>query len=498
MKEERKYVRQSSRVALMRESTLLGKLNAAAQKKDVNSLIRLNNYYRSAYLLERQAQEYRKIRNAEQLYVILMRYVSLVLETIPKHQEYRDGDPDMQILKKKASKALNELESLHRTLAKIDLKRVEAAPFKPRRDKDVVQMQAGHVPGLHWDGGDMRRGEIELGQEDVDSLDALGTPDWERAMDGGKMPAQGTRTESPVVIPDVRASRFGLPKPSQEFSNKHMVVPRVPSGGENAVTEIELNTDIMERISYPSPYAGHVPLGPQELGVQTMPMPTEPLPPGASCSHENVSFPPPASVKKMPMASTAPEKQEVGKRAQMRDVHISCALMDEFLRYAIANTRRGIETCGILAGSLSADDAAFSISALIIPKQEGTSDTVQALAEEEIFEAQDSRSLYPLGWVHTHPTQSCFLSSVDVHTQCGYQTMLDEAIAIVMAPTDMKTPVGIFRLTTPGGLKLIQNCPQRGFHAHPPTTTGQPIYDLCNHVYLNPRIGFEVIDLRKI
>jgi len=34
---------------------------------------------------------------------------------------------------------------------------------------------------------------------------------------------------------------------------------------------------------------------------------------------------------------------------------------------------------------------------------------------------QDSRSLYPLGWIHTHPSQSCFLSSVDVHTHCGYQ-----------------------------------------------------------------------------
>ncbi len=34
---------------------------------------------------------------------------------------------------------------------------------------------------------------------------------------------------------------------------------------------------------------------------------------------------------------------------------------------------------------------------------------------------QDRRALYPLGWIHTHPTQTCFLSSVDVHTQCGYQ-----------------------------------------------------------------------------
>ncbi|EFN58695.1 hypothetical protein CHLNCDRAFT_34008 [Chlorella variabilis] len=180
----------------------------------------------------------------------------------------------------------------------------------------------------------------------------------------------------------------------------------------------------------------------------------------------------------------------------MRDVHVSVALMDEFMRYAVSNTRRGIESCGILAGTLSADDAVFNITTLIVPKQTGTTDTVEMLNEEEIFEVQDSRALYPLGWIHTHPTQTCFLSSVDVHTHCGFQTMLDEAVAIVMAPKDPSKRVGIFRLSTPGGLKLVQRCPQRGFHAHPPTETGQPIYELCGHVYLNPRAKYEVVDLR--
>lgn len=74
--------------------------------------------------------------------------------------------------------------------------------------------------------------------------------------------------------------------------------------------------------------------------------------------------------------------------------------------------------------------------------------------------------------------------------------MLDEAVAIVMAPRDVRTPVGIFRLSTPGGLGLVQQCPHRGFHTHPATSTGQPIYELCGHVYLNPRVDFEVVDLR--
>ncbi len=182
--------------------------------------------------------------------------------------------------------------------------------------------------------------------------------------------------------------------------------------------------------------------------------------------------------------------------------------------YARHNTRRGIETCGILAGTLSANDSIFTISTLIIPKQvcvrvvcvcgclcvwlsmcvvicvcgylcvviyvwlsmcvlpllfvlshtfvcavshvcvypnkcipphtlshirtqEGTSDTVQALGEEEIFDVQDTRGLYPLGWIHTHPTQTCFLSSIDVHTHCGYQVWMLRCGVVVYDAVDI-------------------------------------------------------------
>lgn len=80
-----------------------------------------------------------------------------------------------------------------------------------------------------------------------------------------------------------------------------------------------------------------------------------------------------------------------------------------------------METCGILSGVLDSKRALFTINTLIVPKQEGTSDRVEALNEEEIFEAQDSRKLYPLGWIHTHPSHTCFLSSIDIHTQYPYQ-----------------------------------------------------------------------------
>lgn len=49
---------------------------------------------------------------------------------------------------------------------------------------------------------------------------------------------------------------------------------------------------------------------------------------------------------------------------------------------------RGIESCGILAGRLSATDSRFTVTTLIVPKQTGTSDTVEMLGEEEVWEAE--------------------------------------------------------------------------------------------------------------
>lgn len=175
-------------------------------------------------------------------------------------------------------------------------------------------------------------------------------------------------------------------------------------------------------------------------------------------------------------------------------LHIPVKMMQDFLRLAQENTKRNLETCGVLAGSLK--NRNFQITTLIIPKQESTSDSCQTLNEEDIFDVQDKRSLFPLGWIHTHPSQTCFMSSVDLHTHYAYQIMLPEAIAIVMAPTDESSPHGIFHLSDPAGVNLIRNCDQRGFHPHEEPDDGSPIYEHCSHVYMNETLNFDVVDLR--
>ncbi|MCL7033803.1 hypothetical protein MKW94_025026, partial [Papaver nudicaule] len=181
-------------------------------------------------------------------------------------------------------------------------------------------------------------------------------------------------------------------------------------------------------------------------------------------------------------------------RHSYQDIHISARLMDEFMELACENTKQDVETCGILGAFLK--DSIFYVTTLIIPKQEATSSSCLARNEEEIFAIQDEHSLFSLGWIHTHPSQTCFMSSIDLHTQFSYQVMLPEAVAVVMAPTDPARNYGIFRLSNPGGINVIRECDERGFHSHGEPSDGSPIYEECSNVYINPNLRLEIFDLR--
>lgn len=177
----------------------------------------------------------------------------------------------------------------------------------------------------------------------------------------------------------------------------------------------------------------------------------------------------------------------------LRTIFISPDLRKNFLTIAAPNTARNLETCGILCGTLISN--AFFISKLVIPEQVSTSDTCEMVNEAAIFEYCDKEDMMVLGWIHTHPTQTCFMSSRDLHTHSGYQAMLAESVAIVCAPS--KEPDwGVFRLTDPPGLKSVLTCTQKGiFHPHEETN----IYTDAlrpGHVFEVPGMPFETVDLR--
>ena len=119
--------------------------------------------------------------------------------------------------------------------------------------------------------------------------------------------------------------------------------------------------------------------------------------------------------------------------APLRTIFLPPDLRHQFLEIALPNTEASLETCGILCGTLISN--ALFISKLVIPDQESTSDTCETINEDKLFDYVDGEDLMVLGWIHTHPTQTCFMSSRDLHTHAGYQAMMPESIAIVCAPS---------------------------------------------------------------
>ncbi|VFV27245.1 Hypothetical predicted protein [Lynx pardinus] len=171
----------------------------------------------------------------------------------------------------------------------------------------------------------------------------------------------------------------------------------------------------------------------------------------------------------------------------LRCVVLSRDLCHKFLLLAESNTVRGVETCGILCGKLTHNE--FTITHVIVPKQSAGPDYCDVENVEELFSVQDQHGLLTLGWIHTHPTQTAFLSSVDLHTHCSYQLMLPEAIAIVCSPKHRDT--GIFRLTNAGMLE-VSACKKKGFHPH---TKDPRLFSICKHVLVKD-IKITMLDLR--
>ncbi|KAK9714092.1 hypothetical protein RND81_06G071500 [Saponaria officinalis] len=515
----------------MRSSSTRIDITASSQRVEVDQRLSLRIYYRIADSILRQAAIFRNEKNIIDLYVMLLRYSSLVSETIPRHRDYAaSAQIKKSFLRKQLYDALNELEDLKSVVKQ----KVEELQKKPAKQALVLN-QNNHHNHHH-----SQRDSVEWPPVTGHSLTNNQVAKYSSRHSYG-----GLNTEQKVqpVPLEERFHRLSVTttRPKEETLLRHSILGpnglcakwqppasnigvRYPSNIDQTPVEIprlhQVAADVDEVVvkkdnitsDYESPSLEAVPVlenDSQKLQDSELPMISfdatdvgdtvivkEPFPPAALTEVQDLVVP----VEQSPVIT---ENQDLVDSSLMgsllqpespMELHISTSMMDTFMRLAKSNTAKNLETCGILAGSLK--NRKFYITALIIPKQESTSNSCQATNEEEIFDVQDKRSLFPLGWIHTHPTQSCFMSSIDVHTHYSYQVMLPEAVAIVMAPTDRSKNHGIFRLTTPGGMSVIRHCDRRGFHSHDPPADGGPIYKQCTDVYMNPKLKFDVIDLR--
>ena len=171
-------------------------------------------------------------------------------------------------------------------------------------------------------------------------------------------------------------------------------------------------------------------------------------------------------------------------------------MIDEFLSYSFEALEKGIEFCGILSGHYT-QDGNITVTHLLLPKQSGTSDSCQADNEVELFDYQMNNGIITVGWIHTHPTQSAFLSAVDLRTQMSYQSMFPHAIAIVCAPRFAPKNLGIFRIDQMDYLRsFMSKYPDFGKDHRIPID--RTVYRECSHVNLSYHVDapFAVIDFR--
>ncbi|OBZ76162.1 AMSH-like protease sst2 [Grifola frondosa] len=205
--------------------------------------------------------------------------------------------------------------------------------------------------------------------------------------------------------------------------------------------------------SYSHPQTGY--RGPSPSGARPPPHPPK------EALYGRVSNPPPSS-SSAASSRVIPGGSNDSSVRDLRTVKLPRECLQKFLSIARVNTLQNRETCGLLLGKDKGSK--YVVTTLLIPKQHSTSDTCTMDEEELVLQFTEERHLITLGWIHTHPTQSCFMSSVDLHTHSGFQRMLPESFAVVCAPSSTPT-FGIFRLTDPPGLQTILQCKAKeAFH----------------------------------
>lgn len=386
---------------------------ANAQKLDVDNRISLRIYCRIADNILRQATIFRNEKNILDLYVMLLRFSSLVSETIPRHREYAASPQSKKsLLKKQLLIALNELEALKPAVKQ----KVEELEIKPMyqaigwnyndRPKEIHSLNSS----VQWP---PIKTHSPSNNQVVNATQNLSS----RGIYGGSNAPQN------AVSVEERFQRLSttIPRPKEETLLRHSILGpsglygqwqppvtgrgvRYPSNIDTSPVEIPRLQQVM---AVEDGVAGRKDLSTldcEKPSVQPTLEPRSDIQKPQDDEKPMISFEmsdapdtiivkqpsPPAMLAEVqdlipvgqPLVTEKHDKLDSHLQNSLlqpespMELHISTSMMDTFLRLAKSNTSKNLETCGILAGSLK--NRKFYITALIIPKQESTSDTCQA------------------------------------------------------------------------------------------------------------------------
>jgi len=526
----------------------VSELVAQAESFSFNNNIPLRHWTRAAETLYQEASFALSEGDYARAYVMLYRHSVLVLHWLPQHPQYKDPEQRKacRALSRRIGQVMDDLEQLKPELEKArrEWERMRPAPEPSRKSPEVTSRYADFAardPTLTGnakilDAGEHQELAVDLAQRELLRRDTArrasrraGIPEEESLLrrragrwEEWRQPTSST-TDNDLQW-QMAAARRQLDTPSSEgqhgavlhgdtdtaFVSQNYNYPSIsksrPVDYERAPSQQSLpsplqpslppkepainNLDSMGSLSKPPPPPRKVALQEYQALVPSLPpRPSDGLGPTLP---PKTTIEPPRPAKKERLAFKPGAYLENGD--PIRSIFLPGGLREKFLSLAAENTRAGLEMCGILCGT-PVNNALF-IRCLVIPDQKCTSDTCETQNEGALFDFCDKEDLLMVGWIHTHPTQTCFMSSRDLHTHAGYQIMMPESIAIVCAPK-FEPSYGIFRLTNPPGLEHILNCTHSDtFHQHSIDNLYRGAMQPEGHVYESNKLSFDVQDLR--
>lgn len=517
------------------------------------------NWFRTAEVVYKQGNVYLREANLQAAYFLLYRHAKLVLEDLPQHSQA--GAPQYKrnwvLTQKDAEQSLELLEQLKPRINK----RYERFLNKRKEAKDKAQKERREEQELHFD--TLGDGDTKLldPSEDADvGVKMANTRTWIRNRETEGRSMDQTPVDSEDLELMMRHARRQYVRNTASFPTADYSAARSDSSPIAYMYPAVYRRDDLPPAS--TNYSENPP--PSSManshGLDTAPLvPLKRLDsfaPLSAAPHKSLSIPqvPPTIPPKTPLTGNDPGAMYSSSRATtlvqsleqfklisslesglaLRTVFLPRDLRHSFLHLASKNTTRGLETLGLLCGHLLRN--AFFVTALLLPPQTSTSDTCEMTDEGEIVvdqfvstrstpdprpssghdhskpistvkeghEDSTGSDMMVLGWIHTHPTQTCFLSSRDLHTHVWYQSSLPESIAIVCAPSKsagLGSEWNAFRLTDPPGMNVVRNCRRDGvFHPHEEVDGG--IYTDAvgrpGHVIEVGSLDFEVSDMRDV
>jgi len=518
-------------MALSRQQTTtsiplsIKEISLQAAQFDFSPNVALQRWIRAAKMLLTEAALCEQDGNLQKAYLYLVRHADLVLERLPHHPDYRDPHfkPDLMEAQRAVQRNFHKLDDWRPGLVQqyeryesaierweVEQQRLEQEREASRQSADQSRQRSAVFDDSH-DAYESRRRSVNNGEQSAPAVDPAyeGPRRRESARQStrqaGIPPATVASRRRGTSVAGNGEARHDSGRIHQRYGGDDFGVRDVGRQLRDEQTESRRaliparQSTSSHTYNYPSVPAREEAIDWRAPSLQPSTRRFNGSPPDVPAKDTYDRFtpalPPRPSGPSIPRSPRHPATTtEAGD--PLRTLLLPSTLRPTFLNLAHPNTLSNLETCGILAATLAS--STLKITHLLLPAQHSTSETCDTTpaGDAALFDYCDAHSLLVCGWIHTHPSQTCFLSSRDLHTSSGYQVMMPEAIAIVCAPRHVPE-FGVFRLTAPPGLQAVLGCKDEGvFHPH---AEGGLYTDALRpgHVVESGGLEFEVVDLRK-